>query len=110
MSPEQHPMHADRSDQQHRRAYRATDCHEIDRAHYGVESAETWLERQNEKKAGQQLDSGLGDTQLLQQARPVTVQPLGFRLVAVVVPTPFHLRMFAGHKALSHRIRPAAPD
>ena len=86
-------MHADGGDQQHRRADRAPDRDEIDRAHCAVELAEPLLKRQNQQKSGEQLDTGLRHPQLLQQARPITVQPLRFRLVAVGVPVLAGLRM-----------------
>ncbi len=82
----QQSMHADRGDQQHRRADRTTDRDEINRAHCAVKLGEPLLERQRQQEAGEQLDAGLRNPQLLQQAGPITVQPLRFGLVAVLVP------------------------
>src|SRR6185295_20158739 len=50
-----------------------------------VEVAEDLGERQREQETGQQLQSGLGDPQLLQELVPVPVEALVLRLVAVVV-------------------------
>ena len=44
-----------------------------------VEDRESLLERQREQKAGQQLDTGEHDAKFLEQARPVSVQPLSAR-------------------------------
>ncbi len=52
-----------------------------------VDAAEDLGERQREQEAGQQLDPGLDDAQLLEQLVPVAVEPLVARLVAVVRPS-----------------------
>ncbi len=62
------------------------DRDEVNRAHDGVQLGEPLLKRQDQQEAGEQLDAGLRDPQLLQQAGPIAVQPLRFRFVAVLVP------------------------
>ena len=84
---EQQPVHADRRHQQHRRADLASDRDQVHPAHNAVELGEALLERKCQQEPGEQRDTGLRDSQFLQQAGPIAVQPFGFRLVAVRVPT-----------------------
>ena len=91
-------MHADRCDQQDGRSDRTRDRDEIDGAHGAVEQSEALLERQGQQKAGEQLNTGLRHSQLLQQARPIAVQPFGFRLVAIRIPALLRFRMLDIHE------------
>jgi len=79
-------MHAHRRDQQHGRADRTRHGDQINRAHHAVELGEPLLKRQGQEKAGEQLHAGLCHPQLLEEAGPITVQPLRFRLVAIPIP------------------------
>ena len=45
----------------------------IDHPHRRAQPVEAGLKRQRQQKAGEQLDAGLNDPQLLQQAEPIAV-------------------------------------
>ncbi len=51
----------------------------------GVEVGERRLEGERQQEAGQQLDAGLHDAQLLELVLPLAVEPLLVGLVAAVV-------------------------
>lgn len=81
MPAEQDAVHPHRRDEQRGGGGRTSDRHEIDDPHGLVEHRESFLERQSQQQAGEQLDTGLHDPQFLQQAAPVTVKPFGFRFM-----------------------------
>jgi len=73
MPAKQQAMHRDRSFQQHRGGDRTAHRRQKDHAHGGAQPVEAWLEWQRQQKTGEQLDAGLNDPQLLQQAEPIAV-------------------------------------
>ena len=102
-SAEEDPMHADRRDQQHGRAERTSDRDEVDGRHRAGERGEALLERDGEQETGEQRDACLRHSQLLQQTRPIAVQPLGFRLVAIRIPPVVRVWVLHVHDANSDR-------
>src|SRR5579884_1134302 len=62
---------------------------------------ERLLERQGQKEAGEQLDAGLHDPQLLQEAAPIAIQSFGFGLLARgVIPALVTLGMVDVHPCI----------
>ena len=68
---------------------------------------EALLEREGKKKPGEQLDARLRHSEFLQQARPIAVQPLRFRLVAIRIPALLGFRMLDVHNAHSGSVSPS---
>ena len=73
---------------------------QVDDLHIIIEDVEALLKRQRQQKSGQQLHTGLHNTQLLKQAGPVAIQPFSFGLVPTVV------RALGIHRAI---VSPALP-
>ena len=82
MTPEEYPVHGDRGDQQHRRAHRTRHRGQVDIAHLVSETSKRCWNGSVSRKPVKQLHPGLHHPQLLQQAVPITVQPLRFGLPA----------------------------
>jgi hypothetical protein len=104
---EKHPEHCHRSDQRDESQERTCHCRNVCRSHQIVEAIEALLQRQCQQETGEQLHTGLCDSQLLKQAGPVAVEPLRFSFGArPVVPFLIALGMVDIH-AIRHT-RPAS--
>ena len=82
---EENSMHRYRGDEQDGGSHGAADRRQVEHPHRVVERLKALLKRQGEQKSGEQLNTGLNDAQLLQQARRVAVEPLCVGLVALRV-------------------------
>jgi hypothetical protein len=68
---EKHPEHCHRSDQRNESQERTCHCRNVCRSHQIVEAIEALLQRQCQQETGEQLHTGLCDSQLLEQVGPV---------------------------------------
>jgi hypothetical protein len=75
---------ATRRRQQDGRGDGASHRREVEQLQFFIERGEALLEGQRKQEAGEQLDSGQHDAQLLQQRCPVAVETLSARLVALI--------------------------
>jgi hypothetical protein len=76
------PVHRDRGDRRQRRGDRARHGGGIDGAHRVVKPAEALVKPECQQQSGRQLDAGLRDPQLVQQAGLIAIQRFGFGLRA----------------------------